>query len=75
MASAPRLGRLPALHGGCSVGAALYLRVSTDKQTVDNQREPLAQLAAARGWEPVWYEETGPAVTAQPVFDKLMTDA
>ncbi len=37
---------------------ACYLRVSTDEQTVDNQRAPLEQLAQARGWEPVFYEET-----------------
>ncbi len=37
---------------------ACYLRVSTDAQTVENQRGPLEQLAAARGWEPVFYEET-----------------
>ena len=37
---------------------ACYLRVSTDEQTVENQRAPLEQLALARDWEPVWYEET-----------------
>ncbi|NBD09642.1 recombinase family protein [Corallococcus silvisoli] len=55
--------------------AALYLRVSTDKQTVDNQRAPLLALAEARGWTPRIYEETGSAVKARPVFDSLMADA
>lgn len=55
--------------------AALYLRVSTDKQTVENQRADLMQLAKARGWEPVTYEETGSAVKARPVFDALLRDA
>lgn len=30
---------------------ALYLRVSTDEQTIDNQRLVLAQVAASRGWQ------------------------
>jgi DNA invertase Pin-like site-specific DNA recombinase len=30
--------------------AALYLRVSTDRQTVENQRRELAEAAAQRGW-------------------------
>ncbi|MFP2964044.1 recombinase family protein [Myxococcus sp. 1LA] len=55
--------------------AALYLRVSTDKQTLENQRAPLLALAEARGWTPVPYEETGSAVKSRPVFDKLMVDA
>lgn len=38
--------------------AACYLRVSTDEQTLENQRAPLLALCEARGWEPVWYEET-----------------
>jgi len=33
--------------------AALYVRASTDKQTVENQRAELLQLAEARGFEPV----------------------
>jgi DNA invertase Pin-like site-specific DNA recombinase len=30
--------------------AALYLRVSTDKQTVENQKIQLRQVAERRGW-------------------------
>src|SRR5258708_4641392 len=33
--------------------AALYLRVSTDKQTVQNQELQLRQVAERRGWEVV----------------------
>jgi len=31
--------------------AALYVRVSTDKQTVENQVEALTKVAEARGWQ------------------------
>ncbi len=31
--------------------AALYVRVSTDKQTVQNQVARLTEIAMARGWE------------------------
>ena len=31
--------------------AALYVRVSTDRQTVENQIAALAKVAAARGWQ------------------------
>jgi len=31
--------------------AALYVRVSTDRQTVENQIEALTKVAKARGWE------------------------
>lgn len=40
--------------------AALYLRVSTDGQTVENQRRVLTEVAARRGWEVVQtYEDNG----------------
>jgi DNA invertase Pin-like site-specific DNA recombinase len=40
--------------------AALYLRVSTDKQTVQNQREALTAIAIQRGWQIVTeYNDTG----------------
>jgi hypothetical protein len=32
-------------------GAAIYVRVSTDKQTVENQVRELRQIAERRGWE------------------------
>lgn len=31
--------------------AALYVRVSTDRQTVENQIAALSKVAAARGWQ------------------------
>src|ERR1700730_3325846 len=31
--------------------AALYVRVSTDRQTVENQITALSKVAAARGWQ------------------------
>jgi DNA invertase Pin-like site-specific DNA recombinase len=33
--------------------AAIYLRVSTGEQTVDNQRRELEAAAASRGWSVV----------------------
>src|SRR5262249_22260116 len=43
-------------YGGPNMGsrgkrAALYLRVSTDKQTVENQVARLTEVGRARGWE------------------------
>jgi hypothetical protein len=31
--------------------AAIYVRVSTDKQTIENQLEALRRVAEARGWQ------------------------
>ncbi len=55
--------------------AALYVRVSTDRQTVENQIAELRQLAAARGFEPVIYEEVESAAKARPVMDRMIADA
>jgi len=55
--------------------AALYLRVSTEDQTKENQAPELRQLAERRGWEPVEYRETGSAAKVRPVLDRLMLDA
>jgi DNA invertase Pin-like site-specific DNA recombinase len=54
--------------------AGLYARVSTDRQTVENQLAELRQLAQARGFEPVVYEEVESAAKARPVFDRLLAD-
>jgi DNA invertase Pin-like site-specific DNA recombinase len=54
--------------------AALYLRVSTDRQTADNQLAEVRQLAVARGYEPVVYEEVESAAKARPVFDRMIAD-
>lgn len=55
--------------------AALYIRVSTDKQTGENQVAELRQLAAARGFEPVVYEEVESAAKARPVMERMLADA
>jgi DNA invertase Pin-like site-specific DNA recombinase len=40
--------------------AAIYVRVSTDKQTVENQVRELRQIAERRGWEVVeQYNDAG----------------
>lgn len=52
--------------------AGLYVRVSTSGQTTENQLPALLQLAAARGWEPVVFEEVGSAVKHRPVFEKML---
>ena len=38
------------IQGKPSLPVAIYLRVSTDTQTTDNQRVALEAAAAARGW-------------------------
>ena len=52
----PGLAQLPPCHRAVAVRlmkpkrAALYLRVSTDGQTTDNQRQALEAAAERRGW-------------------------
>lgn len=55
--------------------AGLYVRVSTDRQVLDNQVAELRQLAAARGYEAVTFEEVESAAKARPVFDRMLADA
>jgi putative DNA-invertase from lambdoid prophage Rac len=55
--------------------AAVYLRVSTESQTVENQRAPLVAACAARGLTPRFYEETESAAKRRPVFDSMMAAA
>jgi DNA invertase Pin-like site-specific DNA recombinase len=60
--------------------AGLYLRVSTDEQTVDNQREVLTAAVEARGWRiTATYEDAGISGTKgrdkRPGFDRLIKDA
>ncbi len=56
--------------------AAIYLRVSTDEQTVDNQRLDLEGIAEARGLAIVaTYAEYASAAKRRPLFDRMMTDA
>src|SRR5215210_6368773 len=60
--------------------AVLYLRVSTDGQTTDNQRRALEEVAAQSGWTIVdVYEDAGISGAngrdRRPAFDRLCKDA
>jgi hypothetical protein len=56
--------------------AAIYLGVSTDGQTVDNQRPELERLAVARRLAIVaTYVESASATRRRPVFERMMSDA
>jgi DNA invertase Pin-like site-specific DNA recombinase len=54
--------------------AALYVRVSTDRQNAEKQLAEVRQLAVARGYEPVVYEEVESAAKARPVLDRMLAD-
>jgi putative DNA-invertase from lambdoid prophage Rac len=60
-----------------SVRAALYLRVSNgDRQTTDNQRPELEELAEARGFRVVQiYEEHQSAAKRRPQYEAMLSDA
>ena len=53
---------------------AVYLRVSTDRQQVQNQVAEVQQLAAARGYQPVVYDEVESAAKVRPVLDQMLAD-
>src|SRR6516162_7130447 len=60
--------------------AALYARVSTDHQTVENQIRELSQVAKRRGWEVVEiYRDAGISGTkgreGRPGLDAMLNDA
>lgn len=60
--------------------AVLYLRVSTDDQTTDNQREDLERVAQHRGWTVTGiYEDAGISGSKgrdkRPGLDSMMKDA
>ena len=60
--------------------AALYLRVSTDGQTTENQRRELEAVAAAKGWNVVAvYEDAGISGAngrdKRPGFDRMLKNA
>jgi putative DNA-invertase from lambdoid prophage Rac len=54
--------------------AAVYLRVSTDKQTEENQEPDCIRLCEARGWEPVIYREVESGVKRRPKWDRVKND-
>jgi DNA invertase Pin-like site-specific DNA recombinase len=59
-----------------SIRAALYLRVSSDRQTVENQRPEVEAVARARGYEVVHvYEEAASAVKHRPQYERMQRDA
>ena len=69
-------------HRGIRVDkrAAIYVRVSTDKQTIDNQLRELRQIAVRRGWEVVReYHDTGISGAkgreVRPGLDEMLNDA
>jgi DNA invertase Pin-like site-specific DNA recombinase len=60
--------------------AAIYVRVSTDKQTVENQLRELRQIAERRGWEVVHaYHDAGISGSkgreARHGLDEMLKDA
>ncbi len=60
--------------------AAIYVRVSTDKQTVENQLRELRQIAERRGWKVVEeYHDAGISGSKgrkdRPRLDKMLQDA
>lgn len=55
--------------------AACYLRVSTDRQTVENQRREVEDLVRARGYEPRSFEEVESGAKARPVLERVVADA
>jgi len=60
--------------------AAIYVRVSTDKQTVENQVAALRQIAERRGWEIVeQYHDAGISGSkgrdGRPGLDQMLKDA
>ena len=57
--------------------AAVYARVSTVEQTVENQRLELRRYCEARGWAATEYLDAGVsgAKESRPALDRLLTDA
>ena len=60
--------------------AAIYVRVSTDKQTVENQVTALRQIAERRGWDVVeQYSDAGISGAkgrdGRPGLDRMLKDA
>lgn len=56
--------------------AAIYLRVSTDGQSVESQRAELLTECQRRGWEPVEFVDAGVsgAATERPALDRLLDE-
>jgi DNA invertase Pin-like site-specific DNA recombinase len=54
---------------------ALYLRVSTDQQTTENQRPEVEQMARQRGTILATYEEAASSKKRRPAYEKMLRDA
>ena len=68
------------MEGIMAKRAAIYVRVSTDKQTVENQTRELRQIAERRGWEVVAeYRDAGISGSkgrdGRPDLDQMLKDA
>src|SRR5215467_5816128 len=68
------------MRGASMKRVGIYLRVSTDGQTTENQRRELEAVAARSGWEIVEiYEDRGISGSKgrdqRPAFDRLLKDA
>jgi DNA invertase Pin-like site-specific DNA recombinase len=68
------------MRSASSKRAAIYVRVSTDKQTVENQVRELRQIAERRGWEVVeQYSDAGISGSKgrdrRPGLDLMLNDA
>ena len=65
---------------GMTKRAAIYVRVSTDRQTIENQMRELHRIARRRGWEVVQeYRDAGISGSkgreARPGLDEMLKDA
>jgi DNA invertase Pin-like site-specific DNA recombinase len=76
----PTMNTTGAIHMPKAKRAAIYLRVSTDDQTTDNQRAALVEMAERRGWTiTATYEDQGISGAKgrdkRPGFDAMLKDA
>jgi DNA invertase Pin-like site-specific DNA recombinase len=64
----------PAVRPAAPLRAALYCRVSTTGQTVENQRLALRSFAVARGWDAVEFVDQGVSGTREkrPALETLL---
>src|SRR5215467_1357743 len=72
--------RMHTALGAVMKRAAIYVRVSTDKQTVENQVAALRQIAERRGWQVVeQYHDAGISGSKgrdrRPGLDQMLKDA
>src|SRR5215831_8114140 len=67
-------------EAGMTKRAAIYVRVSTDRQTIENQLRELHRIAQRRGWEVVQeYRDVGISGSKgreeRPGLDEMLKDA